>query len=113
LDLRARIVARCAAEKSSGLEIVPKSLLPALPVALASGAVTAGTKIPTGYWAARGTGIATRLRLRAGLTLVARGEFSIVIAGLGVALELQLGSLSAAYVLLMAVQGPVAARIVK
>ncbi|UWZ82122.1 cation:proton antiporter [Occallatibacter riparius] len=96
-----------------GLEIDPKSLLPALPVALVLGAVTAGTKILTGYWATRGTGIETRLRLRAGLTLVSRGEFSIVIAGLGVALEPKLGSLSAAYVLLMAVLGPVAARIVK
>ena len=39
--------------------------------------------------------------LRAGGALVARGEFSIVIAGLGVAtgLEPQLGPLAAAYVL--------------
>jgi CPA2 family monovalent cation:H+ antiporter-2 len=96
-----------------GLEIDPKSLLPAMPVALALGAVTAGTKILTGYWATRGAGIETRLRLRAGLTLVSRGEFSIVIAGLGVALEPKVGSLAAAYVLLMAVLGPVAARIVR
>ncbi len=96
-----------------GLEIDPKSLLPALPVALALGAVTAATKILTGYWATRGSVKEARLRLRAGLTLVARGEFSIVIAGLGVALEPQLGALSAAYVLLMAVLGPVAARIVR
>jgi CPA2 family monovalent cation:H+ antiporter-2 len=43
---------------------------------------------------------------------VARGEFSIVIAGLGVSagLEPQLGPLSAAYVLLLAVLGPVLAR---
>ncbi|HSS77360.1 MAG TPA: cation:proton antiporter, partial [Thermoanaerobaculia bacterium] len=46
--------------------------------------------------------------------LVARGEFSIVIAGLGVSagLEPLLGPLSAAYVLLLAVLGPILARFV-
>jgi CPA2 family monovalent cation:H+ antiporter-2 len=44
--------------------------------------------------------------------LIARGEFSIVIAGLGVGagLEPQLGPLTAAYVLLLAVLGPILAR---
>jgi CPA2 family monovalent cation:H+ antiporter-2 len=96
-----------------GLEIDPKSLLPALPVAAALGVATAGTKILTGYWATRGAKLERRLRLRAGLTLIARGEFSIVIAGLGGVLEPRLESVAAAYVLLMAVVGPVAARIVK
>jgi CPA2 family monovalent cation:H+ antiporter-2 len=96
-----------------GLEIDPKSLLPALPIALALGVATAGTKVLTGYWATRGAGIEKRLRLRAGLTLIARGEFSIVIAGLGGVLEPRLEPVAAAYVLLMAVSGPVAARIVK
>jgi len=43
---------------------------------------------------------------------VARGEFSIVIAGLGVSagLEPQLGPLAAAYVLVTAIAGPVLAR---
>ena len=47
--------------------------------------------------------------------MVARGEFSIVIAGLGVAagLEPQLGPLAAAYVLFLAVIGPVVARLMK
>jgi CPA2 family monovalent cation:H+ antiporter-2 len=54
-----------------------------------------------------------RVRFRAGLTLVAHGEFSIVIAGLGAGLEPRLGSLSAAYVLLMAVLGPIAARVIR
>lgn len=96
-----------------GMEIDPRSLLPVLPVALALGAVTAGSKVVTGYWATRGKGLESRLRLRAGLTLVSRGEFSIVIAGLGGVLEPRLESLSAAYVLLMAVTGPVAARWIK
>ena len=51
--------------------------------------------------------------LRAGAVLVARGEFSIVIAGLGVGagLEPELGPLAAAYVLLLAVLGPILARL--
>jgi CPA2 family monovalent cation:H+ antiporter-2 len=51
--------------------------------------------------------------LRAGTELVARGEFSIVIAGLGVGIEPQLGSLSTAYVLMMAILGPLLARLSK
>ena len=53
-----------------------------------------------------------RAALRAGAALVARGEFSIVIAGLGIAagLEPQLGSLSAAYVLFLAILGPILTR---
>lgn len=44
------------------------------------------------------------------MALVARGEFSIVIAGLGAGFEPQLGPLSAAYVLLLAVLGPILVR---
>lgn len=95
------------------LEIDPATLLPALPFALALGAVTMITKMLTGYWAGRRLGIDVSGRLRAGAELVARGEFSIVIAGLGVAAEPQLGPLSAAYVLLMAIAGPVLARATK
>jgi CPA2 family monovalent cation:H+ antiporter-2 len=51
--------------------------------------------------------------VRAGLALVARGEFSIVIAGLGASLEQQLGPLSAAYVLLLAILAPVLVRAAK
>jgi CPA2 family monovalent cation:H+ antiporter-2 len=96
-----------------GLEIDPRSLPPVILVALLLAAVTAGTKILTGYWVTRNAGMDTRSGLRAGLTLIARGEFSIVIAGLGGVLEPRLESLSAAYVLVMAVLGPVAARCVK
>ena len=96
-----------------GLEIDPKSLPPVLLVALALAAATTLTKMLTGYWATRRTGLASSVRLRAGLTLVAHGEFSIVIAGLGVALEPRLGSLSAAYILIMAVLGPITARIIR
>jgi monovalent cation:H+ antiporter-2, CPA2 family len=94
-----------------GLEIDPHSLPPVLLVALALAAVTTATKVLTGYWSTRSFNLSRNTRLRAGLTLVAHGEFSIVIAGLGVGLEPRLGPLSAAYVLIMAILGPIAARI--
>jgi K+:H+ antiporter subunit KhtU len=96
-----------------GLEIDPSSLLPALPLALALGVVTGCTKVVTGYWAAGRHGIEKRGRIRAGVELIPRGEFSIVIAGLGVATEPRLGPLSAAYVLFLALVGPLLARITK
>jgi CPA2 family monovalent cation:H+ antiporter-2 len=96
-----------------GLQIDPATLPSALPSAVLLGVVTAVTKVLSGFWATRRTGVDRRGRLRAGMALVARGEFSIVIAGLGVGLEPQLGPLSAAYVLFLAVLGPILARAVK
>lgn len=94
-----------------GLEISPASLPPVAIGATALGLVTAATKIATGGWAARRAGIDRRGQWRAGLALVSRGEFSIVIAGLGLGVEPGLGPFAAAYVLLMAVVGPLAARL--
>ncbi|MEC4016998.1 cation:proton antiporter [Streptomyces sp. H27-D2] len=95
-----------------GLHTDPASIPPVLAPALILAVCTAITKIGTGYWAARRAGIATRGRWRAGGALVARGEFSIVIAGLAVAagVEPDLGPLATAYVLLLVVMGPLAAR---
>jgi len=95
-----------------GLEIDPATLPSAMPVAIGLGVITSLTKIVTGYWAAGRTDADRRARLRAGMALVARGEFSIVIAGLGAGLEPRLGPLSAAYVLLLAVLGPILTRAV-
>jgi hypothetical protein len=75
------------------------------PSAVLLGIVTATTKVLTGFWAARRTGVDRRGGFRSGMALVARGEFSIVIAGLGAGLEPQLGPLAAAYVLFLAVLG--------
>jgi monovalent cation:H+ antiporter-2, CPA2 family len=96
-----------------GMEVDPRTLLPVLPVAVTLAVITAGTKILTGYWTAKRAGCDNRSGLRAGLTLIARGEFSIVIAGLGVAIEPRLGPLSAAYVLLLAIAGPILAKIAR
>ncbi len=74
--------------------------------------VTLLTKVITGWYAAGREGAATRGRMRAGTALIARGEFSIVIAGLAVAAGFtEVGALATAYVLLLAVSGPIFARI--
>jgi monovalent cation:H+ antiporter-2, CPA2 family len=78
--------------------------------------VTTLTKLATGWWAAARVGVGALGRARAGAALVARGEFSIVIAGLAVGVagvSDELSALATAYVLLMAVLGPVAARVVE
>nr|WP_202470218.1 cation:proton antiporter [Streptomyces sp. SID2888] len=95
-----------------GLHTDPTDIPPVLLPALALAAVTTVTKIVTGYWAARRAGISVRGRWRAGGTLVARGEFSIVIAGLAVTagVEPALGPLATAYVLILVVLGPISAR---
>jgi len=97
-----------------GLSTDPGAILPVLPAALVLALVTAGTKVATGWYAARRDGVAVPGRLRAGTALVARGEFSIVIAGLAVAAGIpELGPLATAYVLLLAVSGPLLTRFVE
>lgn len=96
-----------------GMEIDPHELPRVIPAALLLAAATAFTKVATGYWAGRRAGVEKRARWRAGVALIARGEFSMVIAALGTALEPALGPFSAAYILLLAIAGPVIARLVK
>ncbi|MGH2673455.1 MAG: cation:proton antiporter [Actinomycetota bacterium] len=95
-----------------GFQVDPGTMLPVIVPALALAVVGATTKFVTGWLGARRAGIGRRGRIRAGVGLVARGEFSIVIAGLAVAAgaEPELGPLAAAYVLVLAVVGPLAAR---
>jgi CPA2 family monovalent cation:H+ antiporter-2 len=64
--------------------------------------------------ACRRLGIGTRGRLRAGSALIARGEFSIVIASLGAATDDgdELGALAAGFVLLSALVGSLVAKYV-
>ncbi|MBF6470564.1 MULTISPECIES: cation:proton antiporter [Nocardia] len=99
-----------------GLSTDPRAIPPVLGWAIALAAVTLVTKMATGWWAAAREGIRPMGRARAGAALVARGEFSIVIAGLAVsagAMDGQLTALASTYVLLMAVLGPIAARVVE
>ncbi|MDP8958330.1 MAG: cation:proton antiporter [Actinomycetota bacterium] len=96
-----------------GLRVDPASIPQVAGAALALGLATAATKLLTGWWAARRRGVGPRGAVRAGATLVARGEFSLIIAGLGVAagVHSELGPLAAGYVILMAVAGPILARV--
>lgn len=85
-----------------GLRTDPGNLLPVLPLAVLLVVLTSATKIGTGYVAARRTGVKRKGRWRAGVALIPRGEFSVVIATLAVTagVEPKLGPLTAAYVLL-------------
>ncbi|TLF96721.1 cation:proton antiporter [Nocardia cyriacigeorgica] len=99
-----------------GLSTDPASIPPVLGWAVLLAVVTTATKIATGWWAAARSGATELGRARAGAALVAHGEFSIVIAGLAVAAGAVpdgFAALATTYVLLMAVIGPVAARVVE
>ncbi|MDV6013424.1 cation:proton antiporter [Haloechinothrix sp. LS1_15] len=99
-----------------GLTTDPRDIPPVLLWAILLAVVTTATKVCTGWWAAKRSGIGSMGRARAAAGLIARGEFSIIIAGLAVAAGVgdgQLAGLAATYVLLMAGFGPVAARFVE
>ena len=96
-----------------GFEVDPGTLPRALPAAVALAIAGATSKYATGWLAARRAGLRRRARIRSGVGLIARGEFSIVIAGIAVAsgTEPDIGPIAAAYVLLLAVVGPLLARL--
>ncbi|MCP2275437.1 cation:proton antiporter [Nocardia amikacinitolerans] len=99
-----------------GLSTDPATIPPVLGWACLLAAVTTATKVATGWWAAKRAGTSRYGRARAGTALVAHGEFSIVIAGLAVtagAVPTEFAALATTYVLLMAVLGPIAARVVE
>ncbi len=97
------------------LNVAPSELLPVVPAAMALAVISAGTKYVTGIWAARIAGLGKRAAQRSAATLIPRGEFSIVLAGIGAAsgLNEDLTSLVVVYVLLLAIGGSVAVRFTK
>jgi CPA2 family monovalent cation:H+ antiporter-2 len=96
-----------------GLQTNPQTLPPVLLAATALALISVAGKLITGIWAAKRQGVSIPGRWRTGATLIAHGEFSIVIAGLAVAAgqPARLGALAASYVLILAIVGPVAARV--
>ncbi len=85
------------------------SVLPWIAVLVVAG--VAG-KLVTGWDGARRSGVGVPGRVRAGTVLIARGEFSIVIASLAVAagVDERLGPLAAGYVLAVAILGSLLTR---
>ncbi|GIU84222.1 MAG: potassium transporter [Acidimicrobiales bacterium] len=96
-----------------GLAIDTSALRNVLVPALVMAVLTGPTKLWTGWWSARRAGLGSAGRLRAGTVLMARGEFSLVVAGLavGAGLEAELPALVTAYVLILALVTPLAARV--
>lgn len=93
-------------------QIDPGDLLDALGPGAALAAIGIVTKVGTGWYAAGRLGVGTAGQVRAGATLAARGEFSIVIASLGATLDegAELGAVAAAFVLITALAAPIASR---
>lgn len=91
-------------------QLEPGAVAGALLPATVLGAVAIVTKVATA-WVVCGD-LGPRARLRAGTTLSARGEFSIVIASLGAggAFGPDLTALAAAFVLVTAIVGPLLAK---
>jgi len=95
-----------------GLQVDPGALGPVVWAAAALGAVTAVTKVATGWWAARADGVGLWGRRRAAAMLISRGEFSVIIAELAITggLDERIKTLTAAYVMALAIAGPLAVR---
>ena len=96
-----------------GLSVAPADLVPMLPFAFGLALVTAATKVITGSFAARRDGAGPAGRRRAGTALIARGEFSLVIIGLAGAGGGMLSAVATPYVFILAIAGPVLARLAR
>ncbi len=91
-----------------GMQTNGREIPPVLLAAIALGVVTMITKIIVGVLAARKAGIGIPGQVRAGTIMVPRGEFNIVIAGLATTAGIEgIGPFAAAYVMLMAIVGPI------
>jgi CPA2 family monovalent cation:H+ antiporter-2 len=94
-----------------GIGVDPHTLAPALPAAIGLAVATSATKLATGIFAARRDGVARRGQLRAGTALIARAEFSLIIIGLAGSSIAGLAPVAMSYVFVVAVIGPVLARL--
>lgn len=86
-----------------------------LPPAVLLAAAGVATKMATGWGAGRLAGLTRNGARRAGAALVPRGEFSIVLAGIGASagLDGDLPSMVVSYVLILAIGGSLLTRFVK
>ena len=96
-----------------GLSLDPSQIPPVLVPAAGLAVIGIATKFATGWLAGKRIGVGARGRARAGAMLVARGEFSIAIAGLATAAGVagRFEALAVTYVFLLAIIGPILVRI--
>lgn len=95
-----------------GIQIDISAVGEAAPAAIMLAIVTMATKYGSAWWSAARADIGRKGRRRAATVLMARGEFSIVIASLGALIEPELSALAGTYVLITVLTGPIVTRLV-
>ncbi|WP_286173410.1 cation:proton antiporter [Geobacillus sp. E263] len=97
---------------SFGLSIEPSTLIHAFWLSLGAVIVTLIANIVAGTIAGRRAGLSYKASTNIGLTITARGEFSIIVANLGITAGLNpiLTPFTALYVLMLAILGPLFAK---
>jgi len=97
---------------SFGLSIDPLSLGDAAWMAVGAVALTIIANVVAGMLAGRNAGLTHKASLNIGLTIMARGEFTIIVANLGIVAGLSplIKPFSALYVLILAILGPLCAK---
>lgn len=97
---------------SFGLTIDPLSLGGAVWMALGAVALTILANVVAGMIAGRKAGYSHKASSNIGLTIMARGEFTIIVANLGISAGLAsiIKPFSALYVLILAILGPLCAK---
>ncbi len=97
---------------SFGLTIDPFGLGGAVPLAIGAVIITIIGNVTAGIVAGRQAGLSSQASLNVGLTIVSRGEFSIIMANVAIAGNLLpiIQPFSALYVLILAILGPLLTR---
>mgnify|MGYP001770542941 FL=1 len=97
---------------SFGLSIDPSTLAGAIWLALGAAALTIAGNFVAGMISGRKAGLSHKASTNIGLTIMARGEFSIIVANLGITAGLSpiLTPFTALYVLILAIVGPLLAK---
>ncbi|WP_079506923.1 cation:proton antiporter [Mesobacillus jeotgali] len=93
---------------SFGLSIDPSTLADAIWLAIGAAIITIIGNFAAGMMSGRKAGLSHKASTSIGLTIMARGEFSIIVANLGIAAGLNpiLTPFTALYVLILAILGP-------